>query len=214
MLIAAICVVFRFIQRYKIRDFRGDDWTILGSFVFGMGVFITNILISLPSLGAAGYHINEYSLSQLHVWAKVGGSIIYTFLAELIETLQLGLAAETLYNPSIALSKISALLFYRRIFSADGQFLIFMRIMIFLIVAQFLSSVIGLIFSYNPIEAQWIVEMPHTTINTKAFYITTAVINILLDIAILGIAQVKVWQLHLDTKRKVLLSLVFLLGAL
>ncbi|KAI3337571.1 hypothetical protein HD806DRAFT_529133 [Xylariaceae sp. AK1471] len=51
-------------------------------------------------------------------------------------------------------------------------------------------------------------------INTKPFYIVTAVVNILLDAAILGFAQIKVWGLHLDHKRKLLLSLMFLIGTL
>lgn len=89
-----------------------------------------------------------------------------------------------------------------------------MIVMLCLIVAQFFASVFGLIFSYNPVRAQWDRSIPHTMINTKPFYIVTAVANVLLDSAILGFAQIKVWGLHLDRKRKLLLSLVFLIGTL
>lgn len=96
----------------------------------------------------------------------------------------------------------------------DTSFLIFMRVLLFLIIGQFFTSVFGLIFTTNPVQAQWDGSIPHTMINTKPFYITTAIVNILLDTAILAFAQVKVWHLQLDLKRKLLLSVVFLVGAL
>ncbi|KAI0438673.1 hypothetical protein F4803DRAFT_534193 [Xylaria telfairii] len=196
VLIAAICVLLRFVYRLRNRDFGWDDWTILGALITDIGMFICNVLISLPSLGGAGYHIGTYSPGQLQLWAKIG------------------LAAEVLYNPTIALAKISILLFYQRIFPMDTPFLIFMRVLLFFIIGQFFSSVLGLIFTTNPVQAQWDSSIPHTTINTKPFYITTAIVNILLDTAILAFAQVKVWHLQLDLKRKLLLSVVFLVGAL
>ncbi|KAI0187511.1 hypothetical protein F4808DRAFT_466366 [Astrocystis sublimbata] len=95
----------------------------------------------------------------------------------------------------------------RRIFSVDARFLIFMRIMLFLIVGTTLSAVFGLIFSYNPVQAQWDFSLPHTTIDTNAFYIAVAVINILLDLSILAFAQYRLWNLHMQHNRKLLLSI-------
>ncbi|KAI0188565.1 hypothetical protein F4808DRAFT_467877 [Astrocystis sublimbata] len=102
----------------------------------------------------------------------------------------------------------------RRIFSVDARFLIFMRIMLFLIVGTTLSAVFGLIFSYNPVQAQWDFSLPHTTIDTNAFYIAVAVINILLDLSILAFAQYRLWNLHMQHNRKLLLSIVFLFWAI
>ncbi|KAI0553286.1 hypothetical protein F4679DRAFT_532668 [Xylaria curta] len=195
-LFSTICVTLRFIQRRRTGNLWWDDWTTLSAFILAFGVFITNILISIPSIGAAGYHIDTYSLEQLSTWAKIG------------------LAAEVLYNLSVSQSKISVLLFFRRIFSIDTHFLIFMRVMLFFILGITTSSVFGLIFSDNPVQAQWDFSIPHTTINTKPFYIISAIVNILLDAAILGFAQLKVWKLQLDRSRKLLLSLVFLIGGL
>jgi len=56
--------------------------------------------------------------------------------------------------------------------------------------------------------------MKYTTFNDRAFWTTMAVINIVLDVMILGIAQFKVWKLRMSARRKLLISLVFLLGAL
>ncbi|KAI0187508.1 hypothetical protein F4808DRAFT_454343 [Astrocystis sublimbata] len=152
-------------------------------------------ILPMSSAGT-GYHIETYSLAQLSTWAK------------------LVLPSEVLYNVSVGLSRTSVLLFYRRIFSVDARFLIFMRIMLFLIVGTTLSAVFGLIFSYNPVQAQWDFSLPHTTIDTNAFYIAVAVINILLDLSILAFAQYRLWNLHMQHNRKLLLSIVFLFWAI
>ncbi|KAI1272358.1 hypothetical protein F5Y07DRAFT_380243 [Xylaria sp. FL0933] len=195
-LISTICVSLRFVQRLRTDTLWWDDWTILSALALAIGVFITNVLATVPSIGAAGYHINSYSLEQLSVWAN--------FV----------LAAEVLDNLSVSQSKLSVLLFFCRIFSVDMHSLIFTRVMFFLIVGITVSSVFGLIFAYDPVQAQWDFTIPHTTINSKAFYIISAVVNILLDVAIITFAQFKVWNLHLDLSRKLLLSLVFLVGGL
>lgn len=86
--------------------------------------------------------------------------------------------------------------------------------MLFCIAASGIASVFGLIFTDNPVQAQWNVTMPYTSINTKAFYDTTATLNILFDLAVYGLVQHKVWRLKVNSKRKALLSLLLLLGAL
>lgn len=55
-LLSMICVTLRFIQRRQIRNIWWDDWAILIALILGIGVFITNVLISLPSIGAVGYN--------------------------------------------------------------------------------------------------------------------------------------------------------------
>ena len=195
-LVAAACVALRFVHRGRTSDFRWDDWAVLAGLFFDVGVLICTFLISAPSIAGAGYHIFTYTVPQLNAYLK------------------LALAADVLFNVSVAFSKGSILLFYRRIFSIDGQFRMFMRIMGVLIVANCLAAAFGLIFADNPVEAQWNVGMPYTTFNDRAFWTAMGAINIALDIAILAIAQYKVWQLRMDTRRKLLISSVFLLGAL
>ncbi|KAI0419306.1 hypothetical protein F5X98DRAFT_385096 [Xylaria grammica] len=196
LLLSGACVTLRFIQRYRITEFWWDDWTILIAMLLGLGVFILTIVISMPSVGAAGYHINTYSLQQLSIWAKIS------------------LVNEVFYNFSIAYSKISVLLFYRRIFSIDKGFLVFMRVMFFLIIGVTLSAVFDLIFSYNPVEAQWDFSVPYTTIAIKPFFIIAAALNILLDAAILAFALAKLWRLQFNRQRKFLLSGLFIIGGL
>lgn len=100
------------------------------------------------------------------------------------------------------------LLFYRRVFSVDGRFLVFTRIMIALIASSGSASVLGFIFMEYPVRVQ------RTSVNTKAFYVALSVINIGLDLVVFGLVQFKVWRLKMNIKRKTLLSLLLLLAAL
>lgn len=194
--VAALCVVLRFIHRSRTNDYRWDDWTALASTIFSIGTLIGTLLISAPGIAAAGYHIDTYTIPQLNTYMK------------------LALSTDVLYNFSVACSKASVVLFYNRIFSIDTHFAIFIRIILVLMVGNCLAAVLGLIFADNPVEAQWNVGMPFTSINDKVFWAVMAVVNIVLDILILGIAQLKVWKLRLSMRKKLLVSLVFTLGAL
>lgn len=194
--VAVVCVALRFVHRSRTSDYRWDDWAVLASAVFDVGVLIGTFLISAPSIAGAGYHIATYSVPELNNYLKIA------------------LACNVLYNVSVAFSKASILFFYRRIFSIDGQFLLFMRFMGVLIVGNCLAAAFGLIFADNPVQAQWNVGMPYTTFNDRTFWTIMAVVNIVLDVMILGVAQFKVWKLRMSARRKLLISLVFLLGAL
>lgn len=73
------------------------------------------------------------------------------------------------------------LLFYRRVFSVDGRFLVFTNIMMLLIASSGVTSVLGFIFMEYPIRVQ------RTLVNTKAFYVALSVVNIGLDLAVFSL---------------------------
>ncbi|KAH9893814.1 hypothetical protein F4778DRAFT_748569 [Xylariomycetidae sp. FL2044] len=191
-----VCLVLRFVHRIQTRQLWWDDWAVLGATVIAIATYTMELLICLPSYGGAGYHVNTYEESQLALWAK------------------LSLAADVLYTPSTALSKISILLFYWRIFAIDPWFRLTIQLLSFLIAAHCIASVFGLLFAVHPVEAQWNFHIARTSIDTKAFYISRAVINIFLDATLIITALVKLWQLQLNRRSKLLLSIVFLLGSL
>lgn len=66
---------------------------------------------------------------------------------------------ELLYAGSVAFSRSSIVLFYRRIFSVDRKFLIFTWLMLALNSASCLAMLFAVIFKYSPVEAQWNVSM-------------------------------------------------------
>lgn len=124
------------------------------------------------------------------------------------------LAHNILYNASITLAKASVLLLYIRIFSVDGRLLVWAKIMAFFIFGYFFAAAGGLLFAYQPVKAQWMFWLPHNRIDSPAFWVSMASINILLDVILLAIPQSRVWRLQMSRRRQILLSLVFLLGGL
>ncbi|KAI5921200.1 hypothetical protein F4810DRAFT_679744 [Camillea tinctor] len=192
LFLSTVSVILRFVSRSLAVRFWWDDWVILAALVFSWGAAVCCVLIA--TVGAAGYHISTYPLWQIEVFLKI----------------DLGL--NILYNASVTSAKISILLFYRRMFPIQSSIRLWMRIMGGIVIAYFLAAVLGLVFSYNPVEAQWKFWLPHTNINIVAFWLTMGVINALIDVTILAIPQSRVWKLQMDTRRKILVSLVFLLG--
>ncbi|KAF7442273.1 hypothetical protein A1F97_04541 [Pyrenophora tritici-repentis] len=192
--LATACVIARFASRLKTISLWWDDWAILASLVFAYGFLTTTVLVA--TVGGAGYHISEYSLAQLEKYLKIA------------------LANNVIYNASITLSKASVLLFYRRMFSVDRRLAISVNITAFILVGYFFAAAGGLIFSNNPIVGQWNLAVPSTSINNRAFWLAMAIVNISLDVIILALPQARVWTLQLSRTRKILISLVFLLGGL
>lgn len=82
------------------------------------------------------------------------------------------------------------------------------------LVVYLLASIGGLVFSTNPVQAQWKYWMPHTTIQKVPFYISIGTANLLSDVVILAIPQSRVWKLQQTLRKRISLSLVFLLGGL
>ncbi|KAI1131064.1 hypothetical protein F5Y10DRAFT_89233 [Nemania abortiva] len=192
--LAIVSVVGRFIARYFTPGTRlwWDDWTILVSSLIASAYLV--LLTLAQTVGGAGYHIDTYSRDQLVTYLK------------------LTLAGTTIYNFTIVFSKASLLFLYERIFSVERRLYIWIQIMKGLLVAYLISGVGTLIFGTNPVEAQWKYWIPHTTINQTASYVVFGIANLLFDVIILAIPQSKVWKLNQTLKRRLSLSLVFLLG--
>ncbi|KAI1656693.1 hypothetical protein F4813DRAFT_390400 [Daldinia decipiens] len=164
MLLAAVCIVLRFVHHHRKGKIRWYDWAILAAFVTGAGAYISGLV---------------------------------------------GLAGEVLYTVSVAFSKISGLLFYKRLFNVDTQFLLFTRVITILVVEACFTYTFGLIFINTPAKSRW-----NTPINAMAFYVAMGTINILIDAVIIGLVQRIVWKLQMPYRRKLWISFLFLLPIL
>lgn len=211
--VSTICTGLGFFQRLSM-GFMWDDWCLFGALIFAFGFLTTTALAA--TLVHAGYHINEYVLWELSMYMKVCISIMRpSETMRLIESLlQIALANNIIYNASITLSKASVLFLYYRIFGIDCVFRTQLYTVGVLLLGYFLAAFFGLIFATNPVRAQWNLTIPHTSIHNKAFWCSMGVINMVLDLIILAIPQARVWCLKLSFRRRILVSLVFLLGAL
>lgn len=70
-LVATGFVAMRFVQRLKTLELGLDDYLVLAALIFSIGIFINTVLSTMPSIGAGGYHITEYTVDQLNTFCKV-----------------------------------------------------------------------------------------------------------------------------------------------
>ncbi|PHH64522.1 hypothetical protein CDD81_4301 [Ophiocordyceps australis] len=194
-LLATVVVVARFVTRSYCSKmkFWWDDWMILVALVAAVAFLVLGVVDR--TVGGAGYHVETYSRQQLT-----------TFF-------QLSLSVTLVYNISLTFSKASCLFLYERIFYINRRVRLCTRVIMVVLAAYLLSASFGLIFTTNPVQAQWKYWIPHTTIDKLPFYIVIGVANLVLDIVILIMPQTIVWKLHQSLKKRISIAAVFMLGA-
>lgn len=83
------------------------------------------------------------------------------------------------------------------------------------VLAYFVADTLVAVFECSPIGFYWDKAIKGgTCINQDAFYRWNGVANLLIDFSILVLPMMMVWRLNLDTRSKITLSAVFLLGTL
>ncbi|KAH7418835.1 hypothetical protein BKA64DRAFT_763598, partial [Cadophora sp. MPI-SDFR-AT-0126] len=195
VILAGFFVGLRFLSRWKKRAYIGiDDCFILLAYLP-----ISEREISIPEGFAVihyglGVHADALDFDQL---IAVGKGL---------------LAFECIYVTTVALTKVSLLLMYYRIFPIDS-----MRISCWILgtlsVCWCISIIMVSIFQCTPIAKAWNLTIPGHCINLKGSFIGNAVPNILTDVAILGLPMPHVWRLHTTLIQRCQLSAVFLLGS-
>lgn len=140
----------------------------------------------------------------------------------LTQTLRLGseltrgqwaLVAETFYNVSIMVTKISILALFNRIFPYQW----FKRTILGLgcfIVAYSIPQIFGTIFQCVPVHARWTPGTPATCIHYVGMIIACGVINIVTDFIMLGLPIPALWSLQVSSHRKWALTFMFLIGGM
>ncbi|KAF8859218.1 hypothetical protein BDZ45DRAFT_650426 [Acephala macrosclerotiorum] len=188
VILAGLFVGLRFLSRRKKRAYIGiDDY------------FIILAYISITKDSAViryglGVHAAALDIDQL---IAVGKGL---------------LAFECIYVTTVALTKVSLLLMYYRIFPINS-----MRIGCWILgalsVCWCISIIVVCIFQCAPISKAWNPSIPGHCINLKGSFIGNAVPNILTDVAILTLPMPQVWRLHTTLIQRCQLSVVFLLGS-
>ena len=121
--------------------------------------------------------------------------------------------AETFYNASIMMTKLSILGLFHRIFPLKW----FKRAILFLaffIVAYSITQMFGTIFQCVPIRSKWTPDITPKCINYVAMIIGFGVVNILTDFIMLAFPIPALWSLQISSHRKWALSFMFLIGGL
>lgn len=121
--------------------------------------------------------------------------------------------AQTPYKVTVCLNKISAVLFYRRIF-IDKRFQHICWAAMALIVSWSVGAVAATISQCAPIEGSWNKSVKARCIDSDAFWVAYAVMNILTDALVLSLPLPQVFALHLKLRDRIMLCGVFMLGSL
>lgn len=95
------------------------------------------------------------------------------------------LAFDILYTTTISITKVSIILFYRRIFDTP-VFRKSTNAVGFFVLAWFTAVILVSVFSCVPVNGYWDHTVPATCIDSRAFYLGISIANILTNVIILA----------------------------
>lgn len=123
---------------------------------------------------------------------------------------------DILFDLSILFSKISALVFYRKIFRVLSYTNKAWRWTYYAILAVAtawpVAFILFTLFMCAPIEKFWLMNQPGHCYSHFDGTFSSAFSSVIIDLAILIIPLPPIWQLHLKNSRKLSLVVVFVLG--
>lgn len=121
---------------------------------------------------------------------------------------------QLLYHPILALTKISILFLYNRI-SVSGKFRKWVYVLIGLNIALTVSIFIADLFQCYPFAFLWDKTIPGgKCMDQQAFFVGSAVLNIISDCAVLALPIPMVWKMQTNLRKKIALLFLFSLGIL
>ncbi|KAF2111991.1 hypothetical protein BDV96DRAFT_498286 [Lophiotrema nucula] len=194
--IAMICVAMRIYTRaYIVRNIGLEDWTMMLAATFTM-ILLLQLIVSAKKfkMGFSGYALTS---------------------EEMIGSVQLGLAIIVVYKMCVTLIKISILFIYLRIAVTKRFERLCKGTILLLMVWQMIVTII-VPAQCIPLRKVWDFtgEVKGKCINVNAFYYTTSMFHILMDLWILALPIQLVRSIPRPYKEKLGLIFVFGLGIL
>ena len=118
------------------------------------------------------------------------------------------------YAPAMLCTKVAVLLLYRRVFSPQRRsfFDIGLRLFITVLCLFYVSTALVKIWECNPRPRIWNKSIRGTCLDNSRVLETSGVFNLVTDIIILLVPVKAVWNMQLNTRRKVGVVLVFTVG--
>ncbi|KAF2186032.1 hypothetical protein K469DRAFT_515602, partial [Zopfia rhizophila CBS 207.26] len=175
------------------RRFWWDDWAALAVLPFSIAQ--SAIFMHWTKLGL-GRHMSTLDPKDIE------GGLILLF------------AVYFPYNIAVALTKLSAILFYARVFNTKGNraFKIALWAAAFFVSAILTFSIFETIFQCTPVKKAWSAATPGSCINEQAAWYAHAVLSVVADIFVLALPLPMLWKLQLKWSQKFLVSGVFVCG--
>ncbi|KAJ5951566.1 uncharacterized protein N7479_009979 [Penicillium vulpinum] len=191
-ILGILFVILRFLARWKKSLKPGlDDYVILAALI--PLLTLVGLMLSLTDYGM-GLHSEILPAENIMMIAK----LLVVF--------------ECIYVTTIAVTKVSILLMYCRIFPTR-EIRIASMILGGISLAWAIAIILVSIFQCTPIARAWDTRIPGTCIDLKASFIGNAVPNIVTDILILSLPVRVVWGLHASLTHRLSVIGIFLLGS-
>ncbi|KAJ5116612.1 hypothetical protein N7456_000960 [Penicillium angulare] len=188
-LLATIALTARITSRRVSRARFGlDDW-----------------MVCVGMLGVLAYSIGIY----ISVWNGEGLHIIFVKNEKIF--IQVMVCAIVFYAWAVMFTKVSILLYYRRIFSKVVWLNWASMIMGAIVIAYNVALIFVAAFQCVPLSSLW-TGKPGTCIDTTPPYVALAIINVITDVAILALPIYPVLKLNMKMKRKIQVLGIFLTG--
>lgn len=168
-------------------------------------------------------HVWDSSIPTLVQGRKViWPSCVYIYV-QLLTVVQITMALEALYMISTSTTKISILLFYRRL--TDGTisrgFMIIVYAAITFVALYFVIFFIILFLSCRPIYAfwqqvdiTWEIQNKYHCINEEADLVAAAIVSVIQDFIACGLPTILFWKLRIPKRQKIALGAIFGVGFL
>ncbi|KAI4177281.1 MAG: hypothetical protein LQ348_005849 [Seirophora lacunosa] len=211
LILATVAVVLRFLARSVNRSLNGwDDWLMLCA------------LVTNPSIRSTGtptdpLKVWEYGLCIVQYFAIHYGCGKHILMLDLDQITAFGkafFATSCIFPTACLFLKLSILYFYLRIFSVR-KFTVWVKIIGAVCVAWWIAFLVAQFLICRPLECFWDKSNPDCKcINAKhvAYYITSPP-DILTNLAILILPIPWLWSLQMQTRKKVAIMLILLLGS-
>lgn len=122
--------------------------------------------------------------------------------------------AQFFYGILIPLAKSSILLLYLRLFSIHAWFRYTTYGLLAYVWLWGISEALVSIFQCHPVAYQWDKKLNGTCIDQLSYYRWVSLPNVIHDVIMLVLPLPVVWKLQTDARRKIALTVVFLIGSM
>ncbi|KAH6616599.1 hypothetical protein C7974DRAFT_48128 [Boeremia exigua] len=207
-IISAIFVILRMYSRYLGRNFGMDDHLILLATVLLLGQTLT--IYKYVVISGTGYHV--YDLPK-------------QTNAEKLPALKWSFAVQMIYHPLMCAIRASIIMFLFRMKDNRRRIRYSLHVVFWLNVGYTIATSIVNTLQCTPIQYTWLrpvmdqydangkVTVPGgTCIQSRTFVLSSCALSIFMDLIIIPIPSIMVWNLQMRAKTKALVVLVMSLG--
>ena len=130
-----------------------------------------------------------------------------------VEQLKALFVCYNIYDISISLPKISALLFYARVFGTQNKLFKYALLVTHsLVVGWLISTVMVGVWLCDPVKKQWKPTTPGHCHPNAVLWLASAIPSVIIDLILLLLPLPMLWQLQMRKSRKILIMTVFVCG--